>query len=150
LVYKPPYLVHLALALGSGSGSYGSGNWHPATAIVSNISDLCKQLVWILALLTQLNFPQRTVPVYEDNQPALDSLIANRNSQRTRHYEIRYFWVRELMDERKIIKLIKVHTTQNYADYWTKILPKTEMQLAIQSFMFKPLHESFRPKDEQE
>ena len=114
------------------------------------LSDLCKQLVWILALLTQLNFPQRTVPVYEDNQPALDSLIAHRNSQRTRHYEIRYFWVRELMDERKIIDLIKVHTTQNYADYWTKILPKTEMQLAIQSFMSKPLHESFHPKDEQE
>jgi hypothetical protein len=114
------------------------------------LSDLCKQLVWILALLTQLNFPQRTVPVYEDNQPALDSLIAHRNSQRTRHYEIRYFWVRELMDERKIIDLIKVHTTQNYADYWTKILPKNEMLLAIESFMFKPLHERFHPKDEPE
>jgi hypothetical protein len=30
------------------------------------LSDLCKQLVWVLALLNQLNFPQRTVPVCED------------------------------------------------------------------------------------
>jgi hypothetical protein len=113
------------------------------------LSGLCKQLVWVLSLLTQLHFPQRTVPVYEDNQPALDSLIANRNSARTRHYEIRFFWVRELMDERKIIDLIKVDTKENYADYWTKILSKTDMKAAIQSFMFKPLRESFHPKDEQ-
>jgi hypothetical protein len=111
------------------------------------LSDLCKQLVWVLALLKQLSFPQCTVPVYEDNQPALDSILAHRNSQRTRHYEIRYFWVRELTDERKIIDLIKVGTTLNYADFWTKILPKAEMIEAIQSLMFKPLHNQFHPKN---
>ena len=88
--------------------------------------------------------------MYEDNQPALDSLIAHRNSQRTRHYEIRYFWVRELIDERKIISLIKVDTKQNYADFWTKILGENEMLLAIESLMFKPLHERFHPKEEQD
>ena len=114
-------------------------------AEVIAMSDLCKQLVWVLALLSQLSLPQSTVPVYEDNQPCLDSLLASRNSQRTRHYEIRYFWVRELNDERKIIDLKKVHTTENYADYWTKILPRTEMIQAIQTFMFKPLQQKFHP-----
>jgi hypothetical protein len=109
------------------------------------LSDLCKQLVWVLSLLTQLHFPQCTVPVYEDNQPALDSIIANRNSQRTRHYEIRYYWMRELIDKRKIIDLIKVVTTENYADFWTKILPKAAMIQAIQQFMFTPLHARFHP-----
>jgi hypothetical protein len=103
------------------------------------LSDMCKQLVWILALLSQLSLPQCTVPVYEDNQPAIDSLMAHRNSQRTRHYDIRYFWVRELMDEQKIIDLRKIHTKENYADFWTKILPKDEMIQAIRSFMFEPL-----------
>ena len=92
-----------------------------------------------LFLLTQLSFPQSTVPVYEDNQPCIDSLMAHRNSQRTRHYDIRYFWVRELIGEQKIIDLKNIHTKENYADFRTKILPKDEMLKAIQSFMFQPL-----------
>ena len=114
-------------------------------AEVIALSDLCKQLVWLLALLTELGFPQKSVPVYEDNQPAIDSILANRNSSRTRHYQIRYFWIRELVDDCKIITLLKVATKLNYSDFWTKILPKIEMIAAIDSFMDSTLDKRFHP-----
>ena len=99
----------------------------------------------MLALLTELGFPQKSGPVYEDNKPAIDSILANRNSTRTRLYQILYFWIKELVDERKTIKLLKVATGLNFSDYWTKMLPRVDMVAAIKPFMLTPPDKRLRP-----
>jgi hypothetical protein len=57
--------------------------------------------------------------IFGDNQGAL-SLIENPAAhKRTKHIEVRYHWIR-VAQERGVIKVMKVHTDDNYSDIMTK------------------------------
>ena len=83
------------------------------------LSDCCKKLVWIVALMKALSFCLVNCPVYEDNEPALQIIKSNRQNFRTRHFHIRLLWTKELHN-RGIIQLLKIYTKDNIADYFTK------------------------------
>ena len=89
-------------------------------AEVIALSDVCKKLLWLVSLLVSLGFYLRRVPVFEDNLPAINILTTTKLSERSRYYEIRYLWTRELQS-RGIISILPVGTKLNYADYFTKI-----------------------------
>jgi hypothetical protein len=110
------------------------------------LSDICKKVVWLVALLGDLGFPQGPVPVWEDNQPCIDIVSANRMHKNTRHYEIRYMWCKELV-ERQIIDLRKIDSYSNMADYFTKILSTDDTLRFIRAFMHRPLHSIWHPTE---
>jgi hypothetical protein len=84
------------------------------------LSDLCKRLVWILALLNELGFQIPLAPVWEDNQASLINIKNPTTSERSRHIEIRYLWTRQL-HECKICFFKWIDSKYNIADHFTKI-----------------------------
>jgi hypothetical protein len=84
------------------------------------LSDLCKRLVWILALLNELGFQFPLAPVFEDNQASLITIKKPTTSERSRHIEVRYLWTRQL-HEMKVCFFDWVDSKNNLADHFTKI-----------------------------
>ena len=84
------------------------------------LSDLCKRLVWILALLNELGFQFPLAPVLEDNQASLITIKNPTTSERSRHIEVRYLWTRQL-HELKMCFFKWVESKNNIADHFTKI-----------------------------
>ena len=81
----------------------------------------CQELSWILKLMVDVGVqvPQ-PVPVYEDNQSCIN-LVQNGKTERTKHIETKFFYVRDLHDKKKII--IKYCPTEDMlADLLTKPL----------------------------
>ena len=92
------------------------------SAEIASLSDLCRQLVWISGILTQLGFPQRLVPIYEDNRPAIAVAYRTNLTQRNRHMRIRDLWVRELCTS-DLCRVFYCNTKANIADFFTKVFP---------------------------
>jgi len=90
-------------------------------AEITSLSDLCRELVWITNISSQIGFPQELIPVYEDNRPAITIAYRTNLTQRTRHIRIRDLWVRELVNT-NLCRIYYCSTYKNIADFFTKIL----------------------------
>ncbi|CAN0349389.1 unnamed protein product, partial [Ectocarpus fasciculatus] len=83
-------------------------------------SDSILFLIWLASLLDELGFPQRPIPVEQDNKSAI-FLAENgfSKSGRARHIHIRYQYVCEQINN-KLIELIYTPTAELCADILTK------------------------------
>ncbi|GKA76991.1 hypothetical protein Tco_0783452 [Tanacetum coccineum] len=92
-------------------------------------SEATMEAVWIrkfisgLGIVPTINEP---IKMFCDNSTSL--FIANEPwvQKGARHYHRRYHYVRECIELGKI-NLLKVHTDDNLADYFTKALPKGKL-----------------------
>jgi hypothetical protein len=86
------------------------------------LSDLSSLGIWLKDFITAQGEKQVQVKVYQDNMSTL-SLINNggSNSERTRHINIRYFWLKSLIDDGDV-KVIYEPTEKMIADFFTKPL----------------------------
>ena len=87
------------------------------------IMEAAKEALWLKGLATEMGCKQEAVKVYCDSQSAL--LLAQNSvyHARTKHIDIRYHRVRELVEEGEV-ELEKVYTKENLADALTKVLPR--------------------------
>ena len=65
-----------------------------------------------------------------DSQSAICLAKNARFHLRTKHIDVRYHFIREVLDD-DLITLIKVQTSQNPVDVLTKCLPKEQHQICI-------------------
>ena len=80
------------------------------------------EATYLRQLLRELNFPQNApTPIGEDNAAALTIATTTVVSQRTRHLDIRYHFVRDAI-RRGIVAVYKISTSLNIADMFTKAL----------------------------
>ena len=85
------------------------------------LSDCSRQAVWIKSLLEELGFKIPTVPICGDNQGSI-FIGSNPVQERcSKHIDIRYHYVRQLIEEKKI-ELFFVEGAENPADLFTKNL----------------------------
>ena len=100
-------------------------------------------------LLEDLGIPQGAVSLLEDNEACI--ALAKQPSQdhrRTKHIDVRYYWIRDLVNTRKI-NIIHCPTKDQYADCLTKVLSGCELRNKVQPLglsKFKP-YESRRELD---
>ena len=47
---------------------------------------------------------------------------------RTKHIDIRYHWIRDVT-EHNLFRLVKIHTKENPADMFTKVVPLEKLKL---------------------
>lgn len=79
-----------------------------------------QEAVFLRQLLSDLGFPQEEATIiYEDNQGCISWSQGNTQHQRSKHMNIKYHFVRELVAEGKI-KLIYIPTEHQLADMLTK------------------------------
>ncbi|KAL6514292.1 hypothetical protein OROMI_034346 [Orobanche minor] len=85
-----------------------------------------KEILWVKRFLQELGVNQEEYLVHCDSQSALD---LNKNSMyhsRTKHIDIRYHWICEVM-EQQLLKLVKIHTSENPADMMTKMVTRDNL-----------------------
>ena len=89
------------------------------------------QLLWMKKVLTDYGISQDTMVVYCDNSSAIDISKNPVQYSKTKHIEIRYHFIRDLI-ERKIVCLEYIPTESQNADIFTKPLDRSK---------FKTLHQ---------
>jgi hypothetical protein len=78
-----------------------------------------QEALWFLELLNEMGIEQRTVDLYEDNEASINMSNNPQEYKRTRHIQVRYHFVRDLVKENKI-RLVHVGTADQLADIFTK------------------------------
>ena len=87
----------------------------------------CSQLLWMKKVLTGYGISQDTMVVYCDNSSAIN--ISNNSVQHseTKHIEIRYHFIRDLV-ERKIVCLEYIPTERQNVVIFTKPLDRSKFK----------------------
>jgi hypothetical protein len=84
-------------------------------------SEGCKDLIYAHRILSQFADIEMPMTVHEDNLGTIDVLSNAVNNGRTKHIDVRHFWVRELV-KTGIIRMQHIDTDKNIADFLTKPL----------------------------
>lgn len=83
-----------------------------------------KEGVWISNLLQEVGISSIPFTIYEDNIPCIRISEEPREHQRTKHIDVRYMYVRNLIHEKKIV-LEYIRSEDQIADMFTKPLMKS-------------------------
>ena len=81
-----------------------------------------KDLVHIRQLAKGMHInTDKPTPLYEDNQSTIKQCLSKGISARSKHIEVRWFYVRDLHDDKELV-ITKIHTSEQPADIYTKVL----------------------------
>ncbi|GJV14424.1 retrotransposon protein, putative, ty1-copia subclass [Tanacetum coccineum] len=86
-----------------------------------------KEAIWLRGLLEELGVELNTVTVNCDNQGAIHLSHNHVFHKRTKHINVRYHFIREVL-EAKLVKVLKVGTEHNVADALTKVVLRLKLQ----------------------
>lgn len=87
------------------------------------VCDAAKEVLWLLKVMNDLNLQvQLPVTMLEDNSGCI-SVSENPETRRSKHYDVRYHFLREKVRE-KILKLKRIPSESQVADTLTKALGK--------------------------
>ena len=102
--------------------------------------EACKEVLWMKNFL-QESHKQEKYNMFCDNQSAIHLDKNSSFHSRTKHIDVRYHWIREVVSS-KLLQLEKIHTYHNGADMMTKVLPKEKLQVCNEvAGMMVPPHE---------
>ena len=117
------------LHIGRNSGSlYSFSKKQPVVALSSTEAEFvasaeaAKMIVWARLLLHDLGFPQQSPTIlYQDNQSTIKLLTDDSYRARSKHIDVRFHFIRELVNER-ILEPVYLPTEDMTADILTKTL----------------------------
>nr|GEZ81919.1 retrovirus-related Pol polyprotein from transposon TNT 1-94 [Tanacetum cinerariifolium] len=92
------------------------------------LTEAMKEAIWLKGLLEELGVELNRVTVNCDNQGAIHLSRNHVFHERTRHINVRYHFIREVL-EAKIVKVLKVGTEHNVADALTKVAYNKALEL---------------------
>ncbi|XP_050261227.1 secreted RxLR effector protein 161-like [Quercus robur] len=87
----------------------------------------CSQFLWMKKLLSNYEIAQGTIVVYCDNSSAINISKNPVQHSKTKHIEIRYHFIRDLV-ERKIVVLEYIPTERQNANIFTKPLDRSKFE----------------------
>ena len=91
------------------------------------LSDCSRQAVWMKSVFTELGMPLATVPICGDNQGSIFISSNPVQERRSKHIDIRYHYVREMIEERQVA-IYFVEGSHNPADLFTKNLGQVKFE----------------------
>jgi len=91
------------------------------------ITEAVKEAIWLHGLLKDLGVGQKQLELYFDSQSVIHLVKNQVFHARTKHIDVRYHFVREILEEEEIV-LQKIHTTENHADMLTKVVTRTKFE----------------------
>ena len=82
-----------------------------------------KEMILLQRFMEELGKKQENIRLYRDKQSAIH--LANNSAfhLRTKHIQLKYHFIRSVLDE-ELLKLEKIHTSQNPADMLAKGVTK--------------------------
>ena len=85
-----------------------------------------KEMIWLQRFLEEMGKKLENSRLYSDSQSA-NHLVKNSSFHlNTKHIQLKYHFIRYVLDE-EILKLDKIHTSQNPADMFTKVVTREKM-----------------------
>ena len=91
------------------------------------VGSCCSQLLWVKKLLNDYGITQDTMVVYCDNSNVIDISKNPVQHSMTKHIEIRYHFIRDLV-ERKIVALKYIPIECQNVDIFTKPLDRSKFE----------------------
>lgn len=89
-------------------------------------TEACKSIIWLSELLSEMIFNiSKPITLHIDNKSTIKILENATSHNRTKHIRLRYHFIRDLVQEGKILPLY-CNTKEQIADICTKILPKEQ------------------------
>lgn len=85
------------------------------------VTDAFKEATWLQGILREANLLEGIATVYSDSQSAIHLSKNPVYHERTKHVDVRYHYVRDLISKGKL-SLMKIHTDENPADMGTKVV----------------------------
>ena len=93
---------------------------------------------FLRSMLEDIGFPQPTTVIFEDNQSTIKIASHRITSQRSKHLDIKYHFIREAIIN-GVVKLVYIPTNDQLADILTKILkPDSTRRLRSRLFGLSP------------
>nr|GEU60990.1 hypothetical protein [Tanacetum cinerariifolium] len=94
------------------------------------MSGCCAQILWMRSQLTDYGFDFNKIPLYYDNRSAIALCCNNVQHFRSKHIDIRHYFIREQV-ERGVVELYFVTTDYQLADIFTKALPRQRFEFIL-------------------
>ncbi|GJS81286.1 hypothetical protein Tco_0747827 [Tanacetum coccineum] len=91
------------------------------------MSGCCAQVLWMRSQLTGYGFAFNKIPMYFDNRSAIALCCNNVQHSRSKHIDIRHYFIREQV-EKGVVELYFVTTDYQLANIFTKALPRERLQ----------------------
>ncbi|KAG8500107.1 hypothetical protein CXB51_003710 [Gossypium anomalum] len=91
------------------------------------ITEAVKEAIWLQSMVKTLGLVQEHINVYCDSQSAIHLAKNQVYHARTKHIDVRFHFVREIIDEGKIC-LQKIKTADNPADMMTNVVTATKFE----------------------
>ena len=91
------------------------------------ITEAVKEAIWLQGLLGELGVQQKHIIVHCDSQSAIHLAKNQVYHARTKHIDVRYHFVREVLEEGGVA-IQKIKTTENPADMLTKVVTGIKFQ----------------------
>nr|GEU34318.1 copia LTR rider [Tanacetum cinerariifolium] len=95
------------------------------------LTEAVKEAIWLRGLLEELGVELNRVTVNCDNQGAIHLSRNHVFHERTKHINVRYHFIREVL-EAKTVEVLKVGTEHNVADALTKVVPGHKLQHCLE------------------
>ncbi len=89
------------------------------------LSDCSRQVVWICNLLGEIGYRLNPIPICGDNQGSIFILSNPVTESRSKHIDIRYHYIREVVDNKQV-EIFYVDSDNNPADMFTKNLGRVK------------------------
>ncbi|GJZ13145.1 retrotransposon protein, putative, ty1-copia subclass [Tanacetum coccineum] len=96
-----------------------------------DLTEVVKESIWLRGLLEELGVKLNIVAVNYDNQGAIHLSRNHVFHERTKHINVRYHFIREVL-EAKTVEVLKVSTEHNAADALTKVVPGHKLQHCLE------------------
>ena len=97
-----------------------------AEAELHAAADTLKLALQVKHIAQELNLPvSDTIPMQVDATAAIGKIQGPRGGGKMKHIDLRNAWIQQLRNN-KIVDIIKVPGSRNGADFFTKLLPRTE------------------------
>ncbi|GFT62966.1 retrovirus-related Pol polyprotein from transposon TNT 1-94 [Trichonephila clavipes] len=99
-----------------------------------SISEICKDIIWIVNLLIELKceqFINNAVTLNSDIQAAIQWIKGTRSSNKSRHMNLHFHFIKDLIED-TVIKLEYVQTEFLIADFLTKAMNVEKLEYSMQ------------------
>jgi hypothetical protein len=84
-----------------------------------SLTEATKEVLWLTYFLDELEVPYNTPVIFTDSRAAMEWSKNACNHQRTKHVQLKYFFVRDVVRDRKV-HMQYISTKENEADILTK------------------------------
>ena len=93
-------------------------------------TEAVKEALWLKGLVTELGLNQKSVSVYCDSSSAIHLSKNPAHHEKTKHIDIKLHFIRNEVS-RGAVKMVKLHTDENPADAFTKVIPVAKFRACL-------------------